>query len=267
MLEKVKESKFCFIISHIGDRDSPERLDADKKLKHIFNPIFRELNYETKRSDEEATAGFISTQIIKRLIESNLVIADISFENANVFYELAVRHAVKKPVIIIKKPNQRPPFDITDLRAIDVDMKDPDVWQPAMKQLKEYIIESEKNSEKASESILSNFMASFNLQSHQDKESDTLRIVKDVQSQMNRLSHDIEDVKHSNVEPNWLSSSDTIRDRSKIRVGNSYYIVKCKRCNQFFHPKYNSPWNEEYTERCTHCGSQAKYGRNAYFES
>lgn len=259
--------KFCFIISHIGEPNSPERIDGNRKLKHLFSPVLEELGYKSKRSDEEATPGFISTQIIKRLIDSKLVIADISFENANVFYELAVRHAIKKPSIIIKKPKQKPPFDITDIRAIDVDMEDPDIWQPAMKQLIEYIKESERDPEKASESILSNFTKSFNLQSADDKESDTLRTVKDIQAQLNRLSSDVNTVKNK---------SDQIRDSSFISTlpvfnddlspKHRKTLLFCKKCTTLFSPKYRIPSGirDANIERCPNCKKESKYTKDDY---
>lgn len=187
------EKKFCFIVSEIGEKDGVGRKDADQKYEHIFKPVLTELEYDFKRADEEATPGFISTQIVKRLIDSTLVIADISSGNENVFYELAIRHAVKKPVIIIKKPKQSPPFDVKDIRAIDVDMKDPDVWGPAKKRLLEYIKESETNPEKASESILSDFTFAIDTKKEEDIESEVLRRVKDLQSQVRRVDKKIEE--------------------------------------------------------------------------
>lgn len=268
-----KESKFCFIISHIGSRDSEERKDANAKSKHLFRPVLEELKYESKRSDDEATPGFISTQIIKRLIDSKLVIADISFENANVFYELAVRHAIKKPVIVIKKPKQRPPFDITDIRAIDVDMSDPDIWQPAMTNLRNYIKEAESDPEKASESILSNFTQSFNLQSRDDKESESLRIMKDIQSQFNRLSSDVENLKNKNshvIDSNpILEVNPDLYKTFSIGAGISY-TLKCKKCNRLFNTVSNPPSmfvDTKIQERCPHCHKKSSYGYNDFINN
>ena len=80
-----------------------------------------------------------------------MVIADISDQNPNVFYETAVRNAVKKPIIFIRSPEQKPPFDIQDTRAIAIDMSKPDVWLPAMDKLKRQIESAESNPSNASE--------------------------------------------------------------------------------------------------------------------
>ena len=63
----------------------------------------------------------ITTQVVERLLEADLVVADLSGLNANVFYELAIRHAIfEKPVvhIIATEAVKRMPFDVNQVRAI-----------------------------------------------------------------------------------------------------------------------------------------------------
>lgn len=62
----------------------------------------------------------ISRQIIERLINADVVVADLSGHNPNVFYELAMRHAFTKPSILLYDPALPLPFDVKDLRAIPV---------------------------------------------------------------------------------------------------------------------------------------------------
>jgi hypothetical protein len=138
-------TKTCFIISTIGKEGEEEHEIANQKLKFVFKPVLEKLGYDVKRADGEDMPGSISRKNVERIINSELAIADISDLNANVFYELAIRNAVNKPVILIRKPGQVPPFDIKDIRAIAIDMKDPEVWQDAMTQLKKYVKEAESN--------------------------------------------------------------------------------------------------------------------------
>ena len=290
MVKKEKnEPKFCFIISHIGSVNSDERIDAIRKSRHFFKPILKELKYESKRADEDGVPGFISTQIIKRLIDSSLVIADISFENTNVFYELAVRHAIKKPVIIIKKPKQRMPFDITDIRAIDVDMTDPDIWQSAMGDLRKYIQEAENDPEKASESILSNFTRSFNLETKENKESDILRTVKDIKAQVNRMGTDVDSLKNKtsgviegdpgfySFEPSTAVSGiglDNLVPANTVgtNIIGGTYSLRCKKCKTDFiaslYPPYDLVDNKiKNTEQCIHCGKKSNYSSKDYVKT
>ncbi len=63
--------------------------------------------------------GNISSQIIRHLIEDDLVVADLTGLNANVMYELALRHAAAKPLILITQDNLNDlPFDIDHERVI-----------------------------------------------------------------------------------------------------------------------------------------------------
>jgi len=262
----MSEEKFCFIVSEIGEKDEDGRKDADKKLRHIFKPVLTEVKYAFKRADEESTPGFISTQIVKRLIDSKLVIADISTGNENVFYELAIRHAVKKPVIIIKKPKQTPPFDVKDIRAIDVDMTDPDVWEPAKKQLLQYIKESETNPEKASESILSDFTFKIDTETKEETESEVLRLVKDLQRQVRRMDKKIEEGKTPTFEPLRLNIPSTIdtplmtldTPLGGLNIQSKNETVKCKNCEETFSVK--GPLGRSgLVFICPHCNAVRTY--------
>ncbi|GAA1306351.1 hypothetical protein GCM10009610_18710 [Pseudonocardia xinjiangensis] len=71
-------------------------------------------------------SGTITSQIIDGLLQSDLVIADLTDHNPNVFYELAIRHAVAKPFIQLIAEGQTLPFDIQGLRTIFLDHRDLD---------------------------------------------------------------------------------------------------------------------------------------------
>jgi hypothetical protein len=70
--------------------------------------------------------GIITNQIIQQLFISDLVVADLSFWNANVFYELAFRHTIKKPTIHMIRKDERLPFDIQGSRTIYFNLSDLD---------------------------------------------------------------------------------------------------------------------------------------------
>src|SRR5260370_617275 len=120
--------KSCFVISPIGSESSDARRRSDQVLKHIFKAALEPLGYKVIRADEISAPGSITLQILDRILESELVIADLTDHNPNVFYELAVRHASTKPVIHLIDKQQKIPFDVADLRAIyfDLHLDDPD---------------------------------------------------------------------------------------------------------------------------------------------
>lgn len=117
-MSEEENEKTCFVIGPIGDEESPERERSDKILKHIIKPAVKEYGYKTVRSDKISKPGSITLKIIKHLINDPLVIADLTDENANVFYELGIRHAAQKPFIQIVNKEQSLPFDISDLDTI-----------------------------------------------------------------------------------------------------------------------------------------------------
>ncbi|HEX9942922.1 MAG TPA: hypothetical protein VGG03_12965, partial [Thermoanaerobaculia bacterium] len=60
-------------------------------------------------------------QIIEHVVHARLVIADLSFHNPNVFYELSLRHACRKPTVQLVRAGDRIPFDIDQVRTVKVD--------------------------------------------------------------------------------------------------------------------------------------------------
>jgi hypothetical protein len=84
-------------------------------------------------------AGMITGQIIEHIIHSKLGVVDLSFHNPNVFYELALRHAVRKPIVQISRAADKLPFDIGQVRTIVVDTTDIYTLVPQLESLKAQI--------------------------------------------------------------------------------------------------------------------------------
>lgn len=76
------------------------------------------------RADAIDKPGTITRQVIEYLLKSRLVIADLSFHNPNVFYELALRHAVRLPVVQLIRTVDRLPFDLNQVRTVKIDTTD-----------------------------------------------------------------------------------------------------------------------------------------------
>jgi hypothetical protein len=123
----------CFVIGPIGDELSEERTHADWLYKGIILPVFQKYfsAWIVERADKIATPGMVSAQIINRLHDVELVIADLSFHNANAFYEMAIRHKAGKPIIHMIRKNEKIPFDVIPHRAIPFTNKHPDDHEAA----------------------------------------------------------------------------------------------------------------------------------------
>ncbi|MEI2395602.1 hypothetical protein [Paenibacillus phytohabitans] len=122
-------TKQCFIVSPIGESGSEIRRRADQVLKHLIIPSVVECGFTSDnvvRADTISNPGAITHQIISAIINADLVVADLTGNNANVFYELAIRHVLRKPYVQICDINTPLPFDVKNQRTIMFDYKDLD---------------------------------------------------------------------------------------------------------------------------------------------
>lgn len=147
MSDEVKETKKCFIISAIGEPNSDHRKHFLWLMAHIIKPALSKFpEYEHLSSFDIQTPGIISAQIVGRLLDDDLVIADMTFLNANVFYEMGIRHHRAKPIIHMmrKNPDYKIPFDVSQYRTIEYDMDYPADLELASLQLANQIEETGK---------------------------------------------------------------------------------------------------------------------------
>ena len=125
------DKKICFVISPIGEDDSETRKRSDQVLKHIITGAVEQLGYEVIRADKISEPGIITHQILQHIVDAPLVIADLTERNPNVFYELALRHAIRKPLVQLIKKGELIPFDVAATRIIQFDLHNLDSVEAA----------------------------------------------------------------------------------------------------------------------------------------
>jgi len=117
-------SDVCFLISPIGEEGSDQRKHADLVLGSLIEPALEGLGLRLVRADKISKPGMISAQVIDHIVRAPLVIADLSFGNPNVFYELALRHASRRAIVQIVRGSDHLPFDVGQFRTVTIDMAD-----------------------------------------------------------------------------------------------------------------------------------------------
>ncbi len=139
-IKKRSESmRKCFVVSPIGNEGSETRINADKLFRHIIKPVCDACDFDPIRVDQAIDAGSITQTIIDHLDSAELVIADMSGHNPNVFYEMGYRAKSKKPMIHLKKKGENIPFDVNTIRALEYDLTDIDSVEEVKERLKKTI--------------------------------------------------------------------------------------------------------------------------------
>lgn len=117
-------SATCFYISPIGEDSSEERKHADLILGSFVEPAMEKLGLRVVRADHIGEPGMITSQIIEHIKKSKLTIVDLSYLNANVFYEMALRHSLRLPTVQLIRKKDKIPFDVAQLRTVVIDTTD-----------------------------------------------------------------------------------------------------------------------------------------------
>lgn len=111
----------CFVLMPFGKKPDSTgmMIDFDAVYKNLIAPAIEAAGLEALRADEEQGGGIIHKPMFERLILCEYAVADLTTANANVFYELGVRHAARPwSTILLFAEGGRLPFDVAPLRAM-----------------------------------------------------------------------------------------------------------------------------------------------------
>lgn len=111
----------AFVIMPFGKKKGGDGslYDFNSIYTQLIKPALEAAGFEPFRADEETTSGDILTDMFQELLLADLCIVDMSIDNANVFYELGIRHAFRKRGIVhIQAGRAYMPFDVFNVRTI-----------------------------------------------------------------------------------------------------------------------------------------------------
>ena len=136
----------AFMVMPFGEKSTgksgervPVAVDFDKLWYRVHKPVLEELGYQAVRADADVGA-FVIAEMIQRLAVADLVLADISLANANVYYEVGVRQAAKElGCVLVAADWADPVFDLKQLRRLQYPLADGAIGEEAAEQAREVL--------------------------------------------------------------------------------------------------------------------------------
>lgn len=115
---KTQHAKRCFVMMPFSDPEGYAKGHFRKIYEQIIKPAIESAGYVAYRVDEDGVSNLITTKIFQAIVDCDMAICDLSSRNPNVLYELGIRHAFDKPVVLITDDKTERIFDIQGLSTI-----------------------------------------------------------------------------------------------------------------------------------------------------
>ncbi|MBM6607960.1 hypothetical protein JTF19_17515 [Enterobacteriaceae bacterium RIT814] len=119
--ETENTERTCFVIMPIADMAGYDSRHFDRVYNHLIKPACDASGFKPVRADEVNNSNLIVLDILKRIVESDIAICDLSGRNPNVMYELGLRQAFNKKTVLIKDDRTISPFDVQAFRYCEYD--------------------------------------------------------------------------------------------------------------------------------------------------
>lgn len=108
----------------LTDPNVPAKVDFDALWERVYRPALQQIGYEAVRADRDVGALIIN-EMIQRLTIADLVLADVTLPNANVYYEVGVRHAAQqRGCVLVAADWAQPTFDLAQMRQLRFPLPD-----------------------------------------------------------------------------------------------------------------------------------------------
>jgi hypothetical protein len=136
----------CFMVMPYGRKATqaeagkgPGEIDFNALWDRAFVPVITGLGYEPVRADQD-TGALIITQMLERLYFADLVLADMTIPNGNVYYEIGIRHAARRTgCVLLAADWSRQLFDVAQMRTVRYPMPEGDVTEATALAIQEAI--------------------------------------------------------------------------------------------------------------------------------
>lgn len=115
-----EQQETVFLVSQIGKAGSETRKRADEICDYVVDPTVRQFGLQVVRSDRDPTPGQVTSQILQSILDSKVIVADLTGRNPNVYYELGFAHSFGIPVVILVDRPDSLSFDTQNERVIEI---------------------------------------------------------------------------------------------------------------------------------------------------
>lgn len=117
-MSEENKAKPCFVIMPISDQPQYPAGHFNKIYEQIIVPAVKEAGFEPVRADSNQICDSIMQKILKNLVECDMAICDLSSRNPNVMYELEIRQAYGKKVVLIQDDATDKIFDVAGINTV-----------------------------------------------------------------------------------------------------------------------------------------------------
>lgn len=122
---KAQTGRRCFVIlPYPASDEEASAPDFDAVFEELIRPVIEDLNLDIIRADRVSRSGLIHKEMIENLLESDVVIADVTLGSPDVFFELGIRQTARRAgTVILRHARSTAPFSISGMRAVDYELE------------------------------------------------------------------------------------------------------------------------------------------------
>jgi general stress protein 26 len=220
--DREDEREKCFVIMPIGEIDTIYPKDHFKHVyEDIFCPAIEKAGFKPYRASDKLSSHMIHVDIIKEIVEAPFALCDLSTRNPNVLFELGIRQAFDKPVVLVQEAGTPRIFDISTINTIDYRKEKiyHEVIEDRQKISKAITATMEDSSYNSIIQMLKLGQANLK-EGHQMNENDEIRLM------LKTLTRDVSEIKSNKNILHTLESNNNIRYRNHSEMNGSIEAIE-----------------------------------------
>lgn len=214
------EIKTCFVIMPISDQEGYDKGHFSRVYQHIIKPACEMAGFQPIRADDEVKTNYIVIDIIKKILESDIVICDLSAKNPNVLYELGIRQSFNKKSVLIKDFKTNRIFDIQGLRTIDYDQN---LRIDEVQKVVNIIAKTIKETYEQSEEEVNSLIQLLSIKPAELKSFEISQESSLIMDALNDISNRLFSIENKNKRRSFFNQNEYEINNDMVKLGESLY--------------------------------------------